>query len=101
MNELLLKIWKCITTIRFIRFNLKRLVTPCVKLSHENITLIYKGKSLPYKIFDKQNQTTPIATSKQINPILEEIQKAKAKQKPKKNHPWRKRCVTKNKQIAA
>ncbi len=70
---------------------------------HGKVTLIYKGKSLPYKIFDNRNQTTPIASSKQINQVVENTQKSRPKEqsntlhKPGKYHPWRNRGSAKNK----
>ena len=69
---------------------------------HEKITLIYKGKELPYKIFDHHNQTTPIASSKQINEILDNKKSSTQKSlktpyKPSNKHPWRKSFSSKNK----
>lgn len=48
------------------------------------ITLCYKGKSLPYKIFDKKNKPATIVSSKQINRL-----EGLAQTKPRTDHPWR------------
>lgn len=69
---------------------------------HKKVALIYKGKELPYKVFDHYNQTTPIASSKQINGLLDNKKlstqrSAKTHQKPSKNHPWRKSFSADNK----
>ena len=48
------------------------------------VTILYKNKPLTYKTMDKQNQTTPIVTSKQ----LEHTRKA-SNYKPPATHPWR------------
>lgn len=50
-----------------------------------NITLLYKGKSLPYKTFDKNNKPTEILSSQQLN----NSPKIKRLTKPKSDHPWR------------
>jgi hypothetical protein len=49
------------------------------------ITLLYKGKSQTYKIFEKDNKPTPIADAKQINVRIDK----KVIQRPKLDHPWR------------
>jgi len=66
------------------------------------VTLIYKGKSLPYKIFEKHQNVTLIASSKQVNSMLEKTQKppSKPRYKPSQNHPWRDKNYTKNDQPA-
>ena len=52
--------------------------------SKTGIILIYKGKSLSYKTFDKQNKPSEMVSSKQL------IRPQKVRQsKPKENHPWR------------
>lgn len=50
------------------------------------VILMYKGKKLNYKIFDKQNRPAPVLDSKQINKKLN----FKLINKPKADHPWRK-----------
>ena len=49
------------------------------------ITLKYKQRILPYKVFDKQNKPTKIVDSKQI----QQPKKAKKLYKPAANHPWK------------
>lgn len=48
-----------------------------------SVTLLYQGKSLPYKVFDKANRPTRIATAKEI-----ETPRKVVKSKPSANHPW-------------
>ena len=50
-----------------------------------NVKLIYKNQFLTYKTFDKKNQSTKIADTKQINLIVDK----KVKHKPADDHPWR------------
>lgn len=49
------------------------------------ITLKYKQRILPYKVFDKQNRPAKIVDSKQI----QQPKKAKKLYKPAANHPWK------------
>ena len=52
--------------------------------SKTEITLIYKNKSLSYKMFDKKNKPSEVVSSKQL------MRPKKVRQsKPKANHPWR------------
>ena len=69
---------------------------------HGNITLIYKGKSLPYKIFEKHQKVTAIASSKQVNSMLERAQKVglKPRAKPSQSHPWRNRMRHEKERLA-
>jgi hypothetical protein len=55
------------------------------------ITLIYKGKALDYKVFDKKNRPAQIVDSKSINKTIDKRIKS---YKPKTDHPWR--CYPKN-----
>ena len=66
------------------------------------ISLIYKGKRLSYKVFDKGNQSTQIASSKQLNQILEKKRRDKLRvnTKPRKDHPWRTKRLTRNNHVA-
>lgn len=50
------------------------------------ITLLYKGRTLDYKVFDKKNQTTQVVDSKNIDKIIDKRSKGN---KPKADHPWR------------
>jgi hypothetical protein len=52
----------------------------------DKVVLIYKGKILEYKIFDKKNRPTKIVDSKSLNKLMDSRKKA---HKPKANHPWR------------
>ena len=49
-------------------------------------TLIYKHKILSYEIFDKKNQPSPIANSKEIHT---KIDRCGTGHKPSAHHPWR------------
>ena len=52
--------------------------------SQGKITLLYNSRVLPYKIFDKHNQITPVVSSKQL-----EHTRKKSNYKPPSEHPWR------------
>ena len=70
---------------------------------HGNITLIYKGKSLPYKVFEKHQKVTAIASSKQVNSMVEQAQKPllKPRAKPSQSHHWRNRILSEKERPAA
>jgi transposase len=51
-----------------------------------DITILYKGKPLPFKVFDKNNKPNPVVDAKNINKHL----KKNKKYKPASDHPWRK-----------
>jgi len=55
---------------------------PCGK-----IVILYKGHSLDFKIFDKNNRPAVIVDTKDINSTLNAIAE---KAKPKNDHPWKK-----------
>ena len=57
-------------------------LTVCSKAGE--ITLLYKNNLLDYKVFDKGNRPTPVASSKQLTKRLN-----KKKVKPAADHPWR------------
>jgi transposase len=59
-------------------------VTVCRDAKH-NLTILYKGKSLPYTIFHRQAKQSEIVASKNVNQSLN---------KPAPNHPWRKGFAT-------
>jgi len=50
------------------------------------ITLLYKGRSLDYTIFQKQERQSTVLMSKEIDPHL---RKPKKPYKPAPDHPWR------------
>jgi hypothetical protein len=60
-------------------------VTVCLD-RQENITILYKGKSLNYTIFHQQAKQSEIVQSKQIDQAL--LNQSKA-HKPAPNHPWK------------
>ena len=47
----------------------------------QNISLLYKGKSLPYNVFHKQTQQSEVVLAKNINKAIPH--------KPAPEHPWR------------
>ena len=53
-----------------------------------DITLLYKGRILPYKTLTPRHRPTPIIDSKAINPTVALAQQHQSK--PSKAHPWRK-----------
>jgi transposase len=64
----------------------KAYVTVCDKQG--NITILYKGKQLRYKRFDKNNRPAQPIDSKNINSHLS--QHVTKTHRPKPDHPWRK-----------
>ena len=67
-------------------------VTVCDKKG--KITLLYKGKVLPYKTFDKCNRPAKIMDSKEIARSPKKVY-----QKPGKNHAWRQYDLVKQLQV--
>jgi hypothetical protein len=58
------------------------------------VTIVYKGKTLPYTIFDKNNPVAEVVTSKQLDQVVDNhLQTTKALPlkvtKPAHNHPWK------------
>jgi len=58
----------------------------------QNITLLYKGKSLPYTIFHQQAKQSEVIIAKDLNAIIETVPF-----KPAPDHPWRTFNFSKNK----
>jgi transposase len=58
----------------------------------QNITLLYKGKSLPYTIFHKQAKQSKVVLAKDLNTVIETVPF-----KPAPDHPWRTFNLSKNK----
>lgn len=58
-----------------------------VRENTAGVQLIYKGKKLNYTLFEKHNQTTRIASSKELNIHIDKI--VTSSKKPAPNHPWR------------
>ena len=52
------------------------------------VSILYKGKSLPYKRFDKNNAPSKIVDSKNIHSVIDKTIN-KTKLKPAAEHPWR------------
>jgi transposase len=65
-------------------------VTVCLD-DQENITILYKGKSLNYTVFNIQAKQSEVVHSKQIDQAL--LNQSKA-HKPAPNHPWSKGFAT-------
>ncbi len=63
-------------------------VTVCLD-AQQNITIRYKGKSLPYAIFHKQAKQSEVVPSKNVNQVL-----SPTPHKPAPDHPWRKGFAT-------
>jgi transposase len=66
-------------------------VTVCAD-AQKNITLLYKGKSLPYTIFHKQAKQSEVVLAKDLNTVIETVPF-----KPASDHPWRTFNLSKNK----
>ena len=67
------------------------MVTVCVD-AKQNITLLYKGRSLPYTIFHKQVKQSEVVIAKDLNAVIEIVPF-----KPAADHPWRTFELSKNK----
>ena len=63
------------------------LITVCAD-AKQSITLLYKGKSLPYNVFHKQTKQAEVVLAKDLNPTLQ------TKSAPALDHPWRKGLAT-------
>jgi len=59
-------------------------ITVCAD-AKQNVTLLYKGKSLPYTVFHKQTKQSKVVIAKDINKTIQ----AKSYIPPAHNHPWR------------
>jgi hypothetical protein len=65
-------------------------VTICLD-ARQNVTILYKGKSLDYTIFHKQSNQSEVVQPKQINLAL--LNQSRA-HKPAPDHPWHKGFAT-------
>jgi len=63
------------------------IVTVCVD-AKQNVTLIYKGKSLPYAIFHQQAKQSEVVIAKDLNQAIK-TKLAPIPHKPAPDHPWR------------
>jgi hypothetical protein len=68
----------------------KAAVTVCLD-DQENMTILYKGKSLDYTVFHQQAKQSEVVQSKQVDLALRNQSKA---HKPAPNHPWSKGFAT-------
>jgi transposase len=59
-------------------------VTVCADVK-QNVTLLYKGKSLPYTVFHKQTKQSEVVLAKDINRTIQ----TKSYKPPAPDHPWR------------
>jgi hypothetical protein len=66
-------------------------VTVCMD-ANQNITILYKGKSLPYTVFHKQARQSEVVSAKDVNQSLDK--KLSPPSKPAPDHPWRKGFAT-------
>jgi transposase len=67
-------------------------VTIC-KNAQQNITILYKGKSLPFTVFHKQAKQSQVVSSKNLG---QAIRKPPAPHSPAPDHPWRRFPISKN-----
>jgi hypothetical protein len=63
------------------------IITVCVD-AKQNVTLLYKGKSLPYNIFHKQAKQAEVVLAKDLNQTIK-TKPAPVPHKPAPDHPWR------------
>ena len=68
------------------------IVTLC-KDAHQNITILYKGKSLPFTVFHKQAKQSQVVSAKNIG---QAIRQPPAPHSPAPDHPWRRFPISKN-----
>ncbi|MBI3167116.1 MAG: hypothetical protein HYZ22_01450 [Chloroflexi bacterium] len=66
-------------------------MTVCVN-AQQQVTILYKGKSLPYEIYHQQAKQSEVVSAKDVNAVLQERTYAK----PAPNHPWRQFGAFKN-----
>ena len=74
----------------------KAAITVCVAFDG-TITLLYKGRSLPYRILQQGEPPTPLADEKRVRSIVHQAkinQKQRPRWKPAPDHPWRRYPVT-------
>ena len=63
------------------------MITVCVD-AKQNVTLLYKGKSLPYTVFHKQAKQAEVVLAKDLNQTIK-TKSAPVPHKPAPDHPWR------------
>jgi transposase len=62
-------------------------LTVCMD-ANQNITLLYKGKFLPYNVFHKQAKQSEVVIAKDLNKTIK-TKSAPVPHKPAPDHPWR------------
>jgi len=65
-------------------------ITICEGLDGE-IRLFYRERELAYVVRDKRQRVTPVASSKELNPLVDTLRKPlghSTGHKPKAGHPW-------------
>jgi transposase len=72
-------------------------VTVC-KDACQNITILYKGKSLPFTVFHKQAKQSQVVSAKNLGHA---IRQPPAPHTPAPDHPWRRFPISKNVPAAA
>jgi len=65
-------------------------VTICVN-AQQQVSILYKGKSLPYKIYHHQVKQSEVVASKDVDAALKErvYPAGRGIAKPAPDHPWR------------
>ncbi len=74
----------------------KATITVCEAFD-KTVTLLYKGRSLPYRILQQGEPPTPLADEKRVRSIVHQAkinQKQRPRWKPAPDHPWRRYPVT-------
>ena len=74
----------------------KAAITVCVAFDG-TITLLYQGRSLPYRILQQGEPPIPLADEKSIADVVTQArvnQRRRAQWKPAPDHPWRRYSVT-------
>jgi hypothetical protein len=66
------------------------IITVCVD-AKQNVTLLYKGKSLPCTVFHKQTKQAEVVLTKDLNIVIEAVPF-----KPAPDYPWRTFNLSKN-----
>jgi transposase len=63
----------------------KAVVTVSVDI-HRKVSILYKGKSLPYTTYHRQSKQSPIVQTKHVDSMLKYLRSGTV---PGSNHPWR------------
>jgi transposase len=68
-------------------YSMRQAIVTVCRNAQQNITILYKGKSLSYTIFHKQAKQSQVVPSKNVNQVL-------PPHTPAPDHPWRKGFAT-------